>query len=406
MPDDTDEEQYQRGLALQRAGQYGEAVAAYLPLARRGLTVKLATNLGICLCETGDYRQAIDYLRPAAEHRPGDAALGRMLAGAYGEAGEPALAEQTYLKVLAAHPDDRLSQLALGGLHLSVGRYTEGWPLLEHRVELRPDLVPPVKLSFPEWRGEPIAGRSFLVWVEQGFGDKIQFARFVDTLKARGAARVSLGCSPSLTDLFSTLSGADELIPIGVGATTQVSPHDYWSRYFSLPGRLGITLETLPSEPYLAAPADRRPRWAGFGGGARVGVAWRASPTGFNGANKGLPDGLAQRLLDLGAISLDPADTGAADFADTAAIIEGLDLVISIDTSVAHLAGAMGKACWTLLPAIRCDWRWLRDRTDSPWYPTMRLYRQTRPGDWTATVEQVIADLGSAGLARRGLGAA
>jgi ADP-heptose:LPS heptosyltransferase len=135
-------------------------------------------------------------------------------------------------------------------------------------------------------------------------------------------------------------------------------------------------------------------------------VAWRASPTGFNGANKGLPDGLAQRLLDLGAISLDPADTGAADFADTAAIIEGLDLVISIDTSVAHLAGAMGKACWTLLPAIRCDWRWLRDRTDSPWYPTMRLYRQTRPGDWTATVEQVIADLGSAGLARRGLGAA
>jgi ADP-heptose:LPS heptosyltransferase len=103
-------------------------------------------------------------------------------------------------------------------------------------------------------------------------------------------------------------------------------------------------------------------------------------------------------VLDRGAISLQPEDTGARDFADTAAIIETLDLVISIDSAVAHLAGAMGKPCWTLLPYIRCDWRWLRDRVDSPWYPTMVLYRQTRPGDWSQTVEQVLRNLGSSGL--------
>jgi ADP-heptose:LPS heptosyltransferase len=132
-------------------------------------------------------------------------------------------------------------------------------------------------------------------------------------------------------------------------------------------------------------------------GGRRVGLAWQASPTGFNAANKGLTADEAQRLIGLGAVSLDPADTGVADFADTAAIIETLDLVISIDSAVAHLAGAMGKPCWTLLPYIRCDWRWLQGRRDSPWYPSMRLYRQTRPRDWRETLDQVIADLASPG---------
>ena len=103
-----------------------------------------------------------------------------------------------------------------------------------------------------------------------------------------------------------------------------------------------------------------------------------------------MPDELARRLLDRGAVSLHPEDSGARDFADTAAIIERLDLVISIDTSVAHLAGAMGKPVWTLLPYVHCDWRWLRGRTDSPWYPTMKLYRQARPRDWTDTLAQVL----------------
>jgi hypothetical protein len=229
-------------------------------------------------------------------------------------------------------------------------------------------------------------------------------ARFVGSLKARGAAHVTLGCRPVLAPLFATLAGADAIVPIARGAAAQVATHDYWSRYFSLPEPLGLTLETLPAEPYLSAPTDRLARWAGFAGRARVGVVWQASPTGFNAANKGLPDDLARRLLDAGAMSLQPDDTGAQDFADTAAIVAGLDLVISIDTSVAHLAGAMGKPCWTLLPAIHCDWRWLRERSDSPWYPSMRLYRQATPRDWRGTVNQVLADLAAAKLVS-GLGA-
>src|SRR6202012_178453 len=130
MPDETDEEQYQRGLALQRDGRFGEAVDVYLPLARRVLTVKLATNLGIALGALGDARPAIHYLKRAADHRPDDAALTRTLGRAYGEAGEVALAEQAYLKVLAANPDDAPAQLALSGVYLSMGGYAEGWPLM------------------------------------------------------------------------------------------------------------------------------------------------------------------------------------------------------------------------------------------------------------------------------------
>ena len=363
--------------------------------AQTGLTVDLALNLGICLGELGERDHAESYLALAARQRPGDARIRRLLGNAYAEAGRVRLAEREFLAGLAASPDDGATQLSLSGLYLSLGRYAEGWPLLDARVALHPDVVPPIKLAFPEWQGEPVAGKSILVWIEQGFGDQIQFARFANELKARGASRVTLGCRPVLADVFRTLAGVDEMIPIAVGASTRVAQHDYWTRYFSLPGRLGVTLESLPAAPYLSALPERRERWKDKAG---VGLVWKASPTGFNALNKGLPDALAQRLLDRGAISLHPEDSGAADFADTAAIIERLDLVISIDTSVAHLAGAMGKPCWTLLPFSHCDWRWLRGRTDSPWYPSMRLYRQTKARDWTDVVEQVLDDLSAAGL--------
>jgi hypothetical protein len=398
MPGETRQDDFERGAKLQRAGQFAEAAEIYLQLAETALTINLATNLGVCLNEIGDRARAQHYLGLAARERPGDATIHRLLGAANAEAGHVELAEYEFRDALAASPGDGVTELALASLYLSVGRYAEGWPLMAARADLHPGVVPPITVNFPEWRGEPLAGKSVLIWVEQGFGDQIQMARFANSLKALGAARVTLGCRPVLADLFATLAGADAIIPIAVGDAVQVGTHDYWTRYFSLPEPLGVTLETLPAQPYLSAPADRRARWAGFGGGARVGLTWQASPTGFNGANKGLPDALAQRLKDAGAVSLQPEDTGAADFADTAAIIEGLDLVVSIDTSVAHLAGAMGKRCWTLLPYLKCDWRWLRERTDSPWYPTMTLYRQTAPRDWSETVDRVLRDLSASGL--------
>jgi len=379
------------GAALQTAGRMAEAVEAYLTAARAGgLTLDLALNLGVCQGELGERDLAEGYLALAARQRPDDPNIRRLLANAYAESGRVRLAERQYLAGLAASPDNGALQLGLAALYLSTGRWAEGWPLLDARVALHPDVVPPIRLAFPEWQGEPVAGKSVLVWIEQGFGDQIQFARFANTLKARGATRVTLGCRPVLAEVFASLAGVDEIIPIAVGQSTRVAPHDYWTRYFSLPGRLGVTPETLPAEPYLSTPASRRERWRDVKG---FGLVWKASPTGFNALNKGLPDDLAQQFLARGAISLHPEDSGAADFADTAAIIERLDLVISIDTSVAHLAGAMGKPCWTLTPYTHCDWRWLRGRTDSPWYPSMRLYRQTKARDWTETVAQVLRDL-------------
>jgi tetratricopeptide (TPR) repeat protein len=399
MQGDSGEDIFDQAAGLQKAGRFGDAAEVYLRLARQALTVNLAINLGVCLNEIGDRAGAEHYLALAARQRPQDAAVRRLLGIAYGESGRIDLAEQEFRAALAAKPADPATELALGALYLSTGRYIEGWPLMAARAELHPDVVPPVAVHFPEWRGEPLEGKSILVWVEQGFGDQIQMARFATTLKARGAGRVTLGCRPALAALFSAIEGVDGVVPVAVGAAAAVGPHDYWSRYFSLAEPLGLTLDTLPAAPYLAAPADRRARWAGAAKGARVGVVWEASPTGFNAANKGLPRKQPQRLLDAGAMSLQPQDTGAEDFADTASIIETLDLVVSIDTAVAHLAGAMGKPCWTLLPYVHCDWRWLRDRADTPWYPTLQLYRQTRPRDWSETVDQVLHNLASAGLA-------
>jgi hypothetical protein len=287
-------------------------------------------------------------------------------------------------------PDARVvleTSLKVSGDLLTVGRYGEGWPLMESRVALFPNLVAPIKVSFPEWKGETLTGKSILVWVEQGFGDQIMLVRFARQLAERGA-RVTVACRPPLAPLFAEAEGVHKVISIAQRQQMSIDRYDYWSRYFSLPLHLGTTLDSLPNAPYLRTPADRLARWTDFSG---VGVMWRTSVTGSNAAAKMLPDAEAQRLLESGCVSLQPEDTGVADFADTAAIIERLDLVISVDTAVAHLAGAMGKPCWTLLPVQGLDWRWMHERQDSPWYPSMRLFRQRQAGDWTSVVDEVLA---------------
>jgi len=347
---------FAQALALQQAERFDEALALYRGVAARLVTTNLACNITACLMMLGDLDEALAWFATAQAARPAD----------------PAVLE---------------ASLQLGAALLAAGRYAEGWPLMEARTLLHPDAVPPVTAAIPEWRGEPLAGRSILVWVEQGFGDQIMFVRFAADLAAQGA-RVSVACRPALADLFAAMPAIARVIPVGVGQIVDVGPHDVCSRYLSLPLRLGITLESLSGAPYLRAPVDRLTRWRDYSG---VGVMWRTSATGGNATAKTLPEEQARRLLDLGAVSLQPEDTGVADFADTAAIIAGLDLVISVDTSVAHLAGALGTPCWTLLPAIRTDWRWLKERGDSPWYASMRLFRQRRPGDWTPVVDEVLA---------------
>jgi hypothetical protein len=225
------------------------------------------------------------------------------------------------------------------------------------------------------------------VWPEQGYGDQIMFARFIPWLKAQ-AAEVTLICRPGLERL---LGSSLEVRALPAAGTVDFGEPDYWVSIADLAPRFGLTLETIPSAPYLRPPGS----WSDLGPGFKVGLKTVGNPEYLNDAHRSLTPDATEALQNLPArmISLEPAHTGARDFAETAAIVDQLDLVISVDTSVAHLAGALGKPCWILLSAIHTDWRWMRDRRDSPWYPTVRLYRQTTPGDWSAVIGEIRRDL-------------
>ncbi|HEV2531751.1 glycosyltransferase family 9 protein, partial [Phenylobacterium sp.] len=258
--------------------------------------------------------------------------------------------------------------------------YAQGWPLYEARHDI-PELgAPRPDLPFPQWRGEDLAGKRLLIFGEQGFGDQIMFARFAPWLAARGA-EVTLLCNPLLERLFGALGVAVR----AMSGRVEFPDPDAWVASGDVAGRAGVTLETLPNAAYLRGAARSS-------GG--IGVAARGNPRHANDANRSLPPEQAARLLALpGALDLDPAATRAGDFQDTADLIAGLDLVISVDTSVAHLAAAMGKPVWILIPTLMTDWRWGEAGETTPWYPTARLRRQPAPGDWASVIDAVEAEL-------------
>ncbi|CAN7365661.1 hypothetical protein LJR219_002157 [Phenylobacterium sp. LjRoot219] len=284
---------------------------------------------------------------------------------------EDRLAElaEVHRRAIALEPSDA-RRYALAITELYRGRYADAWPHFEHRPSKAAGAP---KTTIPEWRGEPLAGKRLLVWQEQGFGDQLQMARFVPLLDADA---VSFACLAPLSRLLG------QLCPTVPRLGEIPGRFDYWVSSMSLPGRLNATLDDLPPP----APLTAAPRRVGG-----VGVCWKAGEATNRG--RSLTPDQAQDLLALaGAVSLQPEDSGAADFQETAEIIAGLDAVVTVDTAVAHLAGSLGKPTFVLLPH-RSDWRWLRDRTDSPWYPSLRLIRQPEPGDWTSAIEQAKAAL-------------
>jgi hypothetical protein len=318
-------------------------------------------------------------------------------------------AEACYRQALALDPDYRKAAFNLAYLLLRQGRWEEGWLLLDARDWL---VALQDHLRLPRWDGGSLAGRRILVGVEAGHGDMIQFCRYCDQLKAAGAARVGVLCHPGLVALFGGLRGADEIIPLD--RDFDRDDWDAWAAPLSLPLHFRTTVDTVPAAlPYLAPDRDRiarlAPLLAAAPGESKVGLVWKGNPRFESDAARSLP-GVATLAPLLGVpgvrwFSLQKGEGGLMegitdlapaieDFADTAALIAGLDLVITVDTACAHLAGALGKPCWVLLPAWMPDWRWLADRTDTPWYPrVMRLFRQRRDGAWDEVINDVAAAL-------------
>lgn len=328
--------------------------------------------------------------------------------------------EAAFKRMMAINPSFSEGRMNYGALLLALGRYEEGWALFESRYLVAEGETPRMSHNapFPRWTGESLEGKSIIIFREQGYGDEIMFARFVPTLKARGAARVTILCQPAVKTLLQTVPEVDDVICLE--DMNDVWPqHDYWCYGQSLPHALAMTLGNLPAPiPYIAAQATTRAAWRARiqkelpAKKLKVGVTWRGSPEHGNDHNRSLASlAVLRPLWDAPNVSFVSLQTGEAaaealappsdqpllawgsslvDFADGAALVSELDLVISVDTGIVHVAGALGVPCWVMIPRVETDWRWLNDRDDSPWYPIgMRIFRQTQDVGWADVLDQL-----------------
>jgi Flp pilus assembly protein TadD len=372
---------------------------------------QLHQNLGALLFKEKRLAESEAAMRTAVELAPDSptawSQLGALLVCTHREPE----GEACYRQALALDPGHARTQFNLSYLLLRQARFEEGWRMLDARWQF--DHFP---LSFDcsFWEGEPLEGKSIVLGLEAGHGDMIHFCRYAPMLKARGARRVDVVCHPALRRLFAALPGVDHVHALGEALP---GGWDYWTRPMRLPGLFGTEMATIPADvPYLRAEPALVEQWREElpQQGLRVGLAWRGNANFENDADRSLPSlmslaplaavdahfvslqkgaGEAEALTPPAGMFVHPIAARLGDFADTAAVIANLDLVISVDTAVAHLAGALGKPCWLLLPDYRCDWRWMADRGDTPWYPSMRLFRQPRDGGWAPVVAEVAAAL-------------
>jgi tetratricopeptide (TPR) repeat protein len=404
------------GSALREKGQLDDAIAAYCQaIVLRPDYTEAHNNLGNALRDRGQLDEAIAAYRQAIALMPHYVEaynnLGAALAG-NGQFDEAIIA---YRRAIQLKPDAADIHWDLAFLLLSMGRFAEGWEEFEWRLKdetkrLRRDF------SAPQWNGEALAGKTLLLHAEGGFGDAFQFVRYVPLLRGR-AAKMILECDSALVRLFSDLPGIDEIIARG-----QALPaFDYHIPLQSLPRLFKTDLTNIPNAvPYLKVQPENQASWKARvknDGRLKVGLVWAGSPRAK------ISDDLRTRGLDVFAplgqmpnvrffslqkgpesnlarppgLEMTDFTRDLNDFADTAALIENLDLVISVDTSVAHLAGALAKPVWVLIP-FSSDFRWLMDRTDSPWYPTMRLFRQKQRNDWQGVVAEMADALMEASL--------
>jgi tetratricopeptide (TPR) repeat protein len=372
-------------------------------------------NLGVALKEQGKLDLAIENFQRVIVLKPDFADAYNNLAGALQEQGKLKDAVANYQHALELNPNAAMTRMNLGLLLLSLGRFSEGWQYCEARFDpslKNTYLVASTHFEFPRWQGESIIGKSLLIWSEQGFGDEVQFCRYVTVLKAQGVGQITWVCKEPLKDLIMTLKGIDNVLT--QQESFAATRHNYWTFALSLPLHCKTTtLDAIPATiPYLFANSELVSKIALELSTIRdfkIGICWKGSSMHKNDKNRspgiaafeGLfkmqgvkfftlqPDTRQELLEAAGKNGVDRKnEIDTSSFAEAAALIMNLDLVISCDTSICHLAGALGKPVWIVLPFL-ADWRWLFDREDSPWYPTMRLFRQVQRGDWNEIFQRV-----------------
>ena len=369
-------------------------------------------NRGAALWARDCLDEAAALFRRAVQLRPDLAQAHNNLGATLRDLGRPDQALPCFRTAIALSPDYAMAHKNLAMVLLAQGVMPLGWQEYEWRWKLPAMAASLARFPQPQWRGEPAAGRTLLAHAEQGLGDTVQFCRYATLAAARGL-RVTVQAPRPLLRLLRTLPGVDRVVETGAPPPAA----DLHCPMLSLPLAFGATLATIPAplgylraDPAQAHAAGLRLNRSAAGK-LRIGLAWAGNPALAADRRRSLrPEQLvplsglrAAHLVSLQRGSRPPPGLALADpmpdardLADTAALIANLDLVISVDSVVAHLAAALGKPVWLLDRFDPC-WRWLAGRSDSPWYPTLRIYRQSQPGDWPGVLARVVRDLNSLG---------
>ncbi len=401
--------------ALEQQRQYEAAEVSYLAaLDINPCSAEVFVNFGSLLMSQKRLNDAHAAYAAAVQVDPNSSSawsnFGVLLAGMKKEEE----AETCLNKALQLNAYNAKATFNLSYLQLRQGRFKEGWQAFEAR-----DWYQAMARHFacPRWSGESLAGKSLVIVYEAGHGDMIQFCRYIPPLKTSGVTRISLICHPALKRLLKQLDGLDEVI--GFDETVPQTGWDHWTPLMSFPFYCNTTADSIPAAiPYLRAESELKTHWARHlpSGKFKVGLVWKGNPKFENDADRSLPHlnalaplwhvphvsylalqkGCGEQEADNCSASCDITNLGPqmTDFADAAAIVAQLDLLICVDTAMGHLAGALGTPCWMLLPDYMTDWRWGAQGTQSRWYPdVVRLFRQSSSGDWAPVIQQVATAL-------------